>query len=79
MFRLRRVVATVLLLLVIGAGAPRVFAQGPTETPGTPEICANTPEAPCPTGPTETPGFAGPTETPGLVDNIIYLIVTLIP
>ncbi len=79
MFRLKRVVAIVLLLLVVSVGTPQVFADGPTETPGTPEICTNAPEVACPTGPTETPGYAGPTETPGLVDQIILLISTLIP
>lgn len=79
MFRLKRVVSIVLLLLVIGVGTPQVFADGPTETPGGPEICTSAPEYQCPTGPTETPGYAGPTETPGFVDQIIFLFSTLIP
>ena len=71
MFRLKRVVAIVLLVVAIGVGAPQVFAEdGPTETPGIPVVNC---------GPTETPGNAGPTETPGIVENIIYLLSTLIP
>lgn len=69
MFKLKRIVVIVLLLLVVGLGTPQVFADGPTETPG---ITSG--------GPTETPGCTGPTETPGIIENIlVYLVSTLIP
>jgi hypothetical protein len=78
MFRLKRVFAIVLLLLVVSVGTPQVFAgDGPTETPGI--TVAGPTETPGIAGPTETPGQAGPTETPGLIDNIIYFLSTLIP
>jgi hypothetical protein len=80
MFRLKRVVAIVLLVVAIGVGAPQVFAEdGPTETPGTPVVLSGPTETPGITGPTETPGQSGPTETPGIVNDIIYLLATLIP
>lgn len=70
MFRLKRIVGILLLLLVVGLGTPHVYADdGPTETPGKASV-----------GPTETPGRTGPTETPGIVEGIIvYLVSTLLP
>lgn len=78
MYRMKRVVAIVLLLLVVGIGTPHVSAnEGPTETPG----YTSTQK-----GPTETPGFSspaeeeGPTETPGYFEGIlISLFSSLIP
>lgn len=80
MYRMKRIVATALLVLAVGVGTPQVFAEGPTETPGYTATA---------TGPTETPGRTGtansidvdgPTETPGFFDTIlIYLVSNLIP
>lgn len=86
MQRMKRIVAIVLLLLVVGLGTPQVFAEGPTETPGitvqspteTPDLAGPT-EIPGLTGPTEMPGGPGPTETPGIVAGLINLVLTLIP
>jgi hypothetical protein len=75
MFRVKRIVAIVLLLVVIGMGAPQVFAEGPSETPGV----TGPSETPGHTGPSETPGYNGPSETPGLVNDIILFLSTLIP
>lgn len=78
MRRLKRIVAVVLLLLVVGLNTPQVFAEGPSETPG---ITSGGPsETPGLTGPSETPGLAGPSETPGIIDAIVsYLVSNLIP
>ena len=78
MLRLKRIVAIVLLLLVIGMGTPQVFAgDGPSETPGMTNPGPS--ETPGLNGPSETPGYNGPSETPGIVDDIITLISSLIP
>ena len=75
MFRLKRVVAIVLLLLVIGVGTPQVFAEdGPTEIPGK-ALCSPTET----TGATEVPGDTGSAELPDIINGIVYLISTLIP
>jgi hypothetical protein len=70
MYRIKRIVVVVLLLLVVGLGTTRVSADdGPTEIPATVQQ-----------GPTITPGNDGPTETPAMIDSIIiYLVSTLIP
>lgn len=70
MYRIKRIVVVVLLLLVVGLGTTRVSAgDGPTETPSAAQP-----------SPTEGPGNSGPTETPSLIDGIIiYLVSTLIP
>jgi hypothetical protein len=66
-YRIKRIVALALLLLVIGAGTPQVFADdGPTETPGNPVP-----------GPTP-PQIPGPTETPGIINGLIIFIVSTI-
>lgn len=78
MLKLKRIVAVILLVLVVGLSTPQVFADGPSETPG---ITSGGPsETPGLTGPSETPGLAGPSETPGIFDTIIgYLVSNLIP
>lgn len=78
MLKLKRIVAVVLLLLVVGLNTPQVFADGPSEIPG---ITSGGPsETPGLTGPSETPGLAGPSATSGFFDTIIsYLVSTLIP
>lgn len=70
MYRIKRIVAVVLLLLVVGLGTTRVFAEeSPTETPAAAQQ-----------GPSVTPTNAAPTETPAMFDSIIiYLVSTLIP
>jgi hypothetical protein len=67
MHRMKRIVATLLLLVVIGLGTPQVFAgDGPSETP-TVGVKITT-EISDPTG-----------ETPSVVASIIYFLSTLIP
>jgi hypothetical protein len=70
MYRIKRIVVVVLLLLVVGLGTTRVFAEdGPTETPAGAQQLS-----------TEVPTDTGPTETPAMIDAIIiYLVSTLIP
>jgi hypothetical protein len=68
MFKVKRIVAIVLLLLVIGMGTPQVFAEGPSELPGVTN-----------SGPSELPGHNGPSELPGIVNDIINLVASFIP
>lgn len=66
--KVRKLIAVVLMAMVLGVGAPVVFAEGPQETPG---MC----------GPQETPGRTdGPQETPGsiILDVMITLATTLV-
>ncbi len=67
--KVRKLMAVVLMAMVLGVGAPAVFAEGPQETPG---MC----------GPQETPGSmaGGPQETPGslILDVIVTLATTLV-
>ena len=70
MYRIKRIVVVVLLLLVVGLGTTRVYANdGPTETPaGAQQL------------PTDVSNNTGPTETPAMIDSIIfYLVSTLVP
>ena len=80
MCRVKRIVAVALLLVVVGAGTPQVFAEGPTETPGyTSQTKINPAETPG-LASTTTTGEEGPTETPGYFDSIlIYIVSSLIP
>lgn len=70
MVRMKRIVATMLLLLVVCLGTPQVFADGPTETP------AATNNGPITTQP---PTVDGPTETPAMIEALIILVTDLIP
>jgi hypothetical protein len=81
MYRMKRIVAIVLLLLMVGAGAPQVFANsGPTETPGYATPLSGPTETPGLTGTTRTSETEGPTETPGYFELMLtYLVTTLIP
>ncbi len=80
MYRMKRIVAIVLLLLVVGAGAPQVFADGPTETPGYIATYTGPTETPGQAGTTQTTDTEGPTETPGIFESLLtYLVTTLIP
>ena len=66
--KLRKLIAVVLMAIVLGVGAPAIFAEGPQETPGI-------------YGPQETPGKTdGPQETPGslILDVIVTLATTLV-
>jgi hypothetical protein len=64
---MKRIVATLLLLVVIGIGTPQVFAEdGPSETPTVGVKIT-----------TEITDPAG--ENPGIVANIVYFLSTLIP
>ena len=79
MYRMKRIVAIVLLLLVFSAGTPQVFAEGPTETPGQTAIFTGPTETPGQAGTTQTSDADGPTETPGIFESmIIYVVTTLI-
>lgn len=70
MYSIKRIVAVVLLLVVVGLGTPRVFADdGPTETPTTGTQIIST------DGSDDT----GPTETPTLGTSIITYLISLIP
>lgn len=66
MYRMKKIVAIVLLLLVVSLGAPQAFASddGPSETPG---IVASTNTS------------DGPSETPGFFETVFNLLSTLIP
>lgn len=71
------------MALVLGVGAPGVFADGPQETPGSGaggrQECP--PESQCSSdGPQETPGLSGAQETPGaaIMDAIITLATTFV-
>ncbi|MBV9957578.1 MAG: hypothetical protein JO360_04120 [Acidobacteria bacterium] len=69
---MKKFVAVLLMTLVLGVGAPAVFAEGPQETPG---ICG-TQESGKDEGPQETPGKTdGPQETPGRV--ILEVLIDL--
>ena len=80
MYRMKRIVAIALLLLMVGVGTPQVFAEGPTETPGyTSQTLSGPTETPGLTGTTKTSEDEGPTETPGYFDSIlIYIVSSLI-
>jgi hypothetical protein len=66
MYRMKRIVATVLLLLVMGLGTPQVFADGAGATSVV--------------KPTEMPGVATPVDPLGMIDQIvIYIVSDLIP
>jgi hypothetical protein len=65
---MKKFLAVLLMTLVLGAGAPAVFADGPQETPGHG------------TGRVETPGETdgptdGPQETPGQV--VLEVLISL--
>ncbi|MBC7911363.1 MAG: hypothetical protein H7Y30_12730 [Pyrinomonadaceae bacterium] len=64
MKKLKKLLAIALMMMVLGASAPVVLADGPGETPGV-------------TGPGETPGKTdeGPGETPGRLT--LEIIITL--
>jgi len=70
MYRMKRIVATLLLLLVMGLGTPQVFAQGtvkPTETPGVAVTI-------------QPPGDTPTNNVSDVIDEVvIYLLSTLIP
>lgn len=70
MFKIKRIVAIVLLLVVVGLGTvPAFAADGPSEMPGLAVV-----------GPSEMPGLTGPSETPGIFDAIfIFVVSNLIP
>lgn len=70
--RIKRLVAIGLMVLVLGVGAPSVFAEGPQETPGSGTERTE--------GPQETPGqIDGPQETPGeIVLNVIITLATTV-
>jgi len=66
MYRMKRIVATVLLLLVMVMGTPQVFA----DDAGATSVVK----------PTETPGIATSGDPLGLIDQIvIYIVSDLIP
>jgi hypothetical protein len=64
---MKKLIAVVLMVLVLGVGAPVVWADGIQETPGV-------------TGIQETPGVTGIQETPGsiMLDVIVTLATTLV-
>ncbi|HEY0404942.1 MAG TPA: hypothetical protein VGC89_04400 [Pyrinomonadaceae bacterium] len=65
---MKRIVATVLLLLVMGLGTPQVFADDPLNATGV------TPK------PTELPGSAAPGDSQGTIDDLlIYIVSSVIP
>jgi hypothetical protein len=75
---MKKFVAVLLMTLVLGAGAPTVFADGPQETPG---ICGTQATPGKEEGPQETPGKTdGPQETPGrfMLEVLIDLATKLV-
>lgn len=65
MYRMKRIVANVLLLLVMGLGTPQVFADA-----GATSVVK----------PTEMPGYTTPADPLGTIDEIvIYIVSNLIP
>ncbi|HEX8097556.1 MAG TPA: hypothetical protein VF507_05945 [Pyrinomonadaceae bacterium] len=75
---MKRLMAVLVLAAVTSLGAPSVFADGATETPGIAPGATETPGSAI-NGATETPGYTsdGATETPGLAAIITVILSTL--
>lgn len=72
---MKKLIAIVLMVLVLGVGAPVVWADGIQETPGGGTGGGGTQATTDRIGTQETPGNTGTQETPGSI--ILNVIVTL--
>jgi hypothetical protein len=77
---MKKLIAVVLMTIVLGVGAPAVWADGIQETPGGGMGGGGTQGTTDRNGAQETPGVTGTQETPGslILDVIVTLATTLV-